>query len=124
MKLATVTYRGTVRSKRQRAPSDELYRFDGSSVPCESLADARYFEDRPNFSVEYTARGRLAVQVEGAGDDLADAISELEYNLKRSLVATFDIETESQKEDVLEDALEEVAEEMRRDLENQRIRGR
>lgn len=121
MKVATVEYKGRVRNQTKRAPSGERYQFDGDrTASVESLEDARHFEDVPNFEVNFTARGQLMEMVSEDLEDVGEAISELDYNVKRSLASKLDLETDSTEESMLEEALADQAERLQMQMERQR----
>jgi len=120
MKIATVEYTGRVRNQSHRAPSGERYTFGGNrEASTDDFDDAQYFEDRPNYTVEYTARGKLMSMVGGELDDIEEAIEEIDYNVKRSMASTLGLETESRSETALEEALVDHAENLRKQMENQ-----
>lgn len=119
MKVAEVNYTGRVNHQRHRGPSGIMYRFEGTSVGVESMADAESFQDKPNYEVEFTARGRLLAMIRDDAQDLSEAIGEIEYNAKRSIAGALDVEAESQEETAIEEALVDVAEDLQNQMENQ-----
>lgn len=119
MKLAEVEYTGRVRQQRHRGPSGTVYRFRGSPVAVEELADVEHFESTSNYEVEWTGRGKIAAAIDDDVRDLSEAISDLEYQTKRKLVSTLGLDTESQEETVLEEALEDAADDLKLQMENQ-----
>lgn len=121
MKIAEVEYTGRVSHQRHRGPSGERYSF-GKAGPTgvTSVEDAQHFEGKPNFEVEYTARGKLLNLLESDKEDLSEAIGEIDYNVKRSIASQLDVETDSREESVLEEALVDQAESLRNHMENQR----
>lgn len=119
MKVAEVTYTGRTNQKRHRGPSGKKYRFSESPVEVESLGDARHFKSRPNFDVEYTARGRLMMLVDGEAESVEEQIEAIDYQVKRKMVSSLDITVESQESEVLEEGLKAAAEDLRKYMENQ-----
>lgn len=119
MKIAEVHYNGRTRNKETTTPHGERYSFAGGSAVVESIADARWFEDEFAYDVEWTGRGRIVEEFADDAADAREAVENIGYQTKRKLVNQFDLETESQEEDVLEEALEPVAEEVQEIMENQ-----
>jgi len=121
MRIATVQYTGRVRNQTKRGPTGERYQFGGSKeASIGSLEDARHFENAPNFEVSYTARGQLMEMVSGEIEDVEAAISELDYNVKRSLASKLGLETDGSEESALEEALADQAERLQMQMERQR----
>lgn len=118
MKLATVSYEGSVRHKRHRAPSGRVYRFNGTGVAISSLEDMRYFAGKPNYEVDANTVGLLA---ERYGDEIGEVkggLKEMGYRQKQKIAKMAGISANQAEED-LEDALEDLAEQLKRDMENQ-----
>lgn len=109
MKLAEVEYTGRVRHQTHRAVSGESYVFTGEPVAVSSLADARQFESKPNFEVEYTALGQLADVANDEAGDVQESLEELGYSAKQKIAGHFDDIKGNASEDELEAALEEKA---------------
>lgn len=120
MKVATVRYTGRVRNQSSQGPSGKRYNFGGAGeASVETVGDALHFERRPNYEVDYTARGQLMNLVRGDVEDVGEAVSEIEYNVKRTLASELDLEIDSRKESVLEEALTKQAESLKSYMENQ-----
>lgn len=121
MKVAKVEYTGRVRNQSKRGPTGRRYRFGGDgTASVDSLEDARHFESATNFEVEFTARGRLMEMVSGDLEDVEEAVSELDYNVKRSMASKLGLETDGSEESVIEDALADQAERLQAQMERQR----
>jgi hypothetical protein len=119
MKVANVTYAGTMRSDNRRCPSGEIYRFrnpmGGSPTPIsvESLQDAEYFEGNDIFEVEWTAQGEILRQINGPASSAKDALMDLSYRQKQKMVSALGLEVKGNApKEELEEALEPVVAEM------------
>lgn len=119
MKLAEVEYTGRVRHQRHNGASGESYVFTGGPVSVSSLADAKQFESKPNFEVEYTALGQLADVASDEAGDLKESLESMGYSAKQSIASHFDDIKGNASEDELEQALEEKAARLQEQMENQ-----
>lgn len=120
MKVATVKYTGRVRNQSHRAPSGQRYGFGGTrEASVEELSDAEYFENKGSYEVEYTSAGKLMSLVSGDLEDIEEAISDIDYNVKRSMASQMGLDPESRSESALEEALVDHADTLRQQMENQ-----
>lgn len=108
MKVATVTYTGRKGDHTRKMPDGEKLRFrarhkDDPGVDLESVDYAEQLETKPNYEVDWTARGRIYVS--------GSSILELGYQKKRSLASDLDLSFDGQPdEDELDDAIEDMVE--------------
>lgn len=107
MKIATVTYTGTMTSVQFKGPSGTRYRMknpmggEPRPVDIESIPDAQHFDDQGSpFEVEWTAVGMIARSAKPP----LDAFKELGYRQKQRIAKQVGIQA-NQKEDELEDEL-------------------
>lgn len=117
MKFATVRYNGTIRRKTHRAPSGTHYTF-GHGVEVDDLGDARFFEEKPNYEVTWTATGTLAERFADGYDEAKQALKDLGYRTKQDLAKVAGVKA-NQSEDELEEELEEFAEQLKHQMEHQ-----
>ena len=118
MKLAEVEYTGRVRHQRHDGVSGESYVFTGGPVEVSNLSDAKQFESKPNFEVEYTALGQLADVASDEAGNLRDSLSDMGYSAKQSIASHFDDIKGNASEDELEEALEEKAARLQEQMDN------
>jgi len=120
MKIATVEYGGRVRAQTHRAASGETYRFSGdNTVDVENVRDAKQFEGKPNFDVQWTPLGRLALVAVEEGGDVKESLEEMGYSAKQKLAGHFDDVKGNAAEEELEEALQEKAERLQEQMETQ-----
>lgn len=118
MKIATVRYEGNVRNKTHRAPSGEMYRFGYEPPEVSSVSDAEFFEEKPNYVVEWSAVGTLTRKYSDDYESMKEAIKDLGYRKKQDLAKSLGIQA-NQSEDDLEEALEGYAEQLQHQMEHQ-----
>lgn len=125
MKYAEVTYAGPMQSQRVRGPSGERYKFSnpmgGSPIsrPVDSVEDAEFFERKGSpYSIEWTAKGELAKKATGPVGDVKEALSEIDYHEKLSLVSDFGLDPDSRSEENLDEELEQVVQDLQTQMEN------
>lgn len=100
-----------------RTPAGNKYRF----VPMESCSvsdpdDFRYFEDRPSYEIEPTARGQLYIALAGDDETVEESIESFGYTLKQKLASSFGIKG-NQKDEELTEELTEEAEKLKQEME-------
>lgn len=118
MKFAEVKCASQSRSTTHRLPSGRKYRFRaGMWTDVEELEDARYFDEKNEYEVDWSARGVLMSKMAGSEDSVSEAISEFSYRAKQELAKTFGIKANQAEED-LEEELQEAAEDLEIEMEN------
>ena len=118
MKLAEVTCSAKSRSTTHRVPdTGNQYRFrSGQSTSVSDMQDARYFDRRNPYTVEWTARGKLKSMLIGEEDSAEEAIKSFSYDAKQSLAKAFGIKA-NQDDETLTEELTGVAEDMKKEME-------
>lgn len=119
MKIAEVTYTGTMRTQTARG-----YRFKSPSsrnrlpTDVDSVSDAEWFETQDVYDVEWTPQGKLARQVGDQVSSAQEALEQLGYRQKQRLVKAWEVNVKANAgEEELDEALEPVAEEMVKEME-------
>ena len=125
--VAHVTYTGRMDSDFRYGPSGRLYKFrnpmggDPRSLAVNNVEDALHFDGNDVFDMEWTAYGRLARKVGGPIADAKEALKEMSYRQKQSLVSSLSLDVAGNAaEDTMDEALEPMVDDLQRQMENQR----
>lgn len=118
MKIATITYTGNTRQKTHRGPSGRQYVFGSTDTATDSVEDAEFFDDKPNYNVDWTTVGMLARRYADGYSSAKKALSEMGYRQKQKLAKAAGVQANQAEED-LEEELEEFAEQLQHDMEHQ-----
>lgn len=114
MKIAEVTYVGTMTSNKHRGPSGESYYFraprgqEPRPEVIDNVDDALHFDRMGSpYEVEWTGVGKVA----RSGKKPLKSLKKMGYRQKQALAKEFDIKA-NQSEDDLEDELRPVVEQL------------
>lgn len=119
MKVAEVTYSGTMRSHNRVGRDGNIYNFknpmggEPRSTPVENIHDALEMEKQDVFDVDWTVQGEVLKRVGGQISNTKEALSSLSYRQKQKLISVLGLNVRGNSpEEELEEALEPVVEEM------------